>query len=471
MKGKNDGLPPIDMDLVKRYEQMIKSGSVLYFDVEEVDEIVEYYIRENQLYQALDCVEFAEKQHPHSWGLQLRKSQLWAATGKNQQAYDLIKEIEKLEPNSYEVYLTKGTILSQMNRTGEALVHYNKAVALAGDDADEVLIYIAYEYENIGRYDMAIDCLKKSIKLNPSNETSIYELAFCYDVTQQYQQGVNYFTKMVDDEPYSVAGWYNLGLFYSKLEQYPLAIDAYDYALAINEEFSSAYFNKANAYANLERYTEAIEIYKETFKYEEPDPTAFLYIAECYENLNDNDKALRYFHKATKANPNLADAWCGMGVVLDNMNKPTEAIYHMQKAIAIDENNPEYWYILGDIYMKTGLTEEGETAYANVIELDPANEDIWPDFVGALYQNEKVDEAIETAALGIKVQPQNWSLVYVLAALQFEAGYEKEAINLFEEALANDYDKYTITFDVVPSLQNNAIITEMIDLYKNHKDA
>lgn len=456
-----------DAQGIERFEQMIKEGNVIYFDVEVFEQIVEHYIRQNKIMEAVQAIEIAEQQHPFSTILQIRKAQMLSALGKNSQAFDIIQRLEHLESDNYEVYLTKGTILSQMDRPGEAIANYNKAIELAGDDADEVLLYIAFEYENIGRYDKAIEYLKKSAQLNPENDAALYELAFCFDLTEQYQAGVEFYTKMTDERPFSAAAWYNLGLFYSKQEKFETAIQAYDYALLIHEEFSSAYFNKANALANMGLFKEAIETYQETFKYEEPDPVAFQYIAECYENLNDNEKALKYFHKAVKAEPALADAWCGMGVVLDEMARSSEAVHHLQKAVAIEPHNAEYWYILGDLYMKTGFGEEGEEAYARVTELEPDNVEIWADYVKALRQNEKYDEAVEACLEGIKSQPGNTGLYFCLSALLIEGGSEKQGLQIFEEALVSDYEKHIEAFDVVPSLKKLPALVEMLEVHKH----
>ena len=86
-----------------------------------------------------------------------------------------------------------------------------------------------------------------------------------------------------------------------------------------------------------------------------------------------------------------------------------------------------------------------------------------------LYKNEKLEEAIENCLLGIKVQPHNTTIYFKLAALLIEAGSEKQGIQVFEEALANDYEKYIEAFEIVPSLQNNQALLEMLEVYKQRK--
>ncbi len=50
-----------------------------------------------------------------------------------------------------------------MERYGEALENYEKALELA-EDTDEVLLHIAYVYQNMGDYETSITYLKLCLK-------------------------------------------------------------------------------------------------------------------------------------------------------------------------------------------------------------------------------------------------------------------------------------------------------------------
>ena len=83
----------------------------------------------------------------------------------------------------YEIHVAKGKVDSQLDRSEKAIEEYTLALNETGD-LDEILSNIAYEYENLGNYEKAIEFLKRVTEQNPANESSLYELSFCYEVIQ-----------------------------------------------------------------------------------------------------------------------------------------------------------------------------------------------------------------------------------------------------------------------------------------------
>ncbi len=74
---------------------------------------------------------------------------------------------------------------------------------------EELLIFnIAFEYENLGDYKLAIHYLEKVLRFNPDNEPSIYEISFCFEINNATEKGIEFFTKFLDKHPYSKSAWF-----------------------------------------------------------------------------------------------------------------------------------------------------------------------------------------------------------------------------------------------------------------------
>ena len=75
----NLGFSPID-----KYEQMLISGGQMYFDVEEMEEIVDFYLESEESEKALRACDFGLSQHPTAANLMIYKSEAY---------YDLVSVI------------------------------------------------------------------------------------------------------------------------------------------------------------------------------------------------------------------------------------------------------------------------------------------------------------------------------------------------------------------------------------------
>ncbi len=75
-----------DFYSVQRFEEMLSTQQSFYFDVDEFEDIVNYYIDKNNPKQALKVLEFALDQHPMSGGLLICKAQVYISLHKPNQA-------------------------------------------------------------------------------------------------------------------------------------------------------------------------------------------------------------------------------------------------------------------------------------------------------------------------------------------------------------------------------------------------
>lgn len=451
--------------LISRFEEMVKESNDYFFDVQEFEDIIDYYLEHNETDKCKSAIKSAIGQHPSCVGFRFKKALFLVSTHKYNEALKILDTVELLEPNNAEVFLTKGVIYSHQKKFDLSIEAYKKAIEYA-EDPEEIYTNIAFEYENNGDYFHAIDYLKKVLELNPDNEAIIYELSFCFELSDQSEDSVAFFKQFIDKNPYSKSAWFNLGISYSNLELFEMAIDAYDFCLAIDETFASAHFNKANSYAHLKKYTEAIEAYEDTFKYEDPEAMTYYYIGECYEKDLNFLAALENYQKAMDLDDKLADAWIGSGLSHIELNQLATGLKCIKRAIDLESDNAEYWYILGDAQHKNEHLEEAIESYQKVSEMEPQHLEIWLDYsnIYALVKNyESASNVIKT---GLEHQHQNANLYYRLAVYQLNNGESKEAYSNLQSALSIDYEKHTSLFDYQSTLKNNSQLLTFIQAFK-----
>ncbi len=228
---------------VERYEEMIRNEDQYFFDAQAFENIIDYYIDKSDPVKALQVIEYALNQHPYAAVFLVKQAQLFFVTDQTERAFLALQKAEMLEASEAEIYILRGNIYNSLERYSEALDNFQIALGFA-ETTDEILLQIAYVYQNMLDYEQAIVYIKQSLEQNMENKDGLYELAFCYDILDKQEESIQFYQEYIDNDPYSYAAWYNLANSYHKLDLFEKAIDAYDYAILIKDNFDSDYYNK-----------------------------------------------------------------------------------------------------------------------------------------------------------------------------------------------------------------------------------
>jgi len=185
---------------LNRFEQMLQKNEHYFFDVEEFEILIDHYLEKTDTNTAKKVIDISLEQHPSSTTLKLKKAQFLAAIHQPNKALEIINAIELFEPFNAELFSIKASIHSQLRQHNKAIENYYRALKLVNDNAEKVniLIPIAFEYENLNQFDKAIEILKDLLLENPENETVIYELAFCYNLNDDTVGSIKFFNEFIN---------------------------------------------------------------------------------------------------------------------------------------------------------------------------------------------------------------------------------------------------------------------------------
>jgi tetratricopeptide (TPR) repeat protein len=453
---------------VQKFKELTHQKQSVYFDVQDFEEIIDYYVYETDYKQSLKITEYACRVHPSSIALMLKRAQLLASVNKENHALELLSVVENLEPSNHEIFLTKGAIYSQLRNYEKAIEEYSKAV-VESDEPDYVYCNIAFEYENMGNFDKTLEYLTKALELNPENDLAMYEAAYCFDLLSLNEESIDFFSKLIDRHPYSVEAWFNLGLSYINAELYEKALESFDFAIAIEPDHHSSLFHSGYTHSLMGKHAEAISIYHSLLDKEGEDADAMIhyYIGECYEKLEDFQKARIYYRKASSMNSEITDAWIGLGVCENELGNSKSAIKYILKGLDLDPDNTAYLCILADIYFQEDMIDKAIFHYNKAIETSPEEESLRIDLADALAEKEQYKEASEVIMNAIEQIAPSANLYYRMAALLYLRGKSKDGAFFMEEALSMDFEKHTAMLEQYPMLIEHPGVMKLINLYGN----
>lgn len=436
--------------LIKQYEQMLEKNKTCYFDVNDFEDIIDFYYGNNKLNNAVRAARYALKLHPYSTEIRLKQAFVLSENNQPREAIQLLNKLGKIEPANVEVWLLKGNAYKIIGNTEKAIKCFNRAISISLKKKDDILYQIAILFEQSDQYDIAIQYLKQAYQTNYDNDFIIYELGYCYEKINENKKSVSYYKKFLDINPFSESAWYNLGIAYNKLEMYEKSVEAYNFAIAIDPEYSSAHYNKANTLANWGKYNEAVEVYHEFILFEEDNDLACCYIGECYEKMGDFTNAIEYYQKAIDINLELADAHYGVSIVLHHLKRYIESLFFIKKAIELDNANPDYWFLLGILNLQLDLQEKAMVAFKKTTELDPYDFEAWVNYSSVIYNKNEISSAIKILQDGYEYNPDNEDINYHLAGYYLKNHNLDSALFHLEHALHINHTKIKRFLNVYP---------------------
>ena len=408
----NNSLP------LTRFESMLKTNNVLFFDSEEFENIIHHYLNQGKMALAKKAIKLGLDQHPTSTNLKLFKVEVYVFENKLTEADALLNELYQLEPLNEEIYIQKANILSKKDEHLQAIDVLKKALELT-DDVVDLYSLIGMEFLFLDQFENAKTYFMKCLEQDIEDYSALYNIIYCFDFLDQNTEAIEYLNLFLDKNPYCEIAWHQLGKQYFTLKDYKKALTAFDFAIISDDTFVGAYLEKGKALEKLKRYEEAIEFYSITLKLDDPTSFALLRIGNCYEKLKKDDLAVQYYYKTVHEDPLLDKGWIAITRFYNKRKNYQKALYYINKAINIDGENVVYWKLYAQINMRLKLYEEAERGFKKTLELGNYELSTWISRGDLLIKLGEAEAAVYNFEQAVEFYPENAELEYRLAGLYF----------------------------------------------------
>jgi tetratricopeptide (TPR) repeat protein len=422
------GPEAFDQSPVTRFESMLQSDQIYFFDATEFEEIIQFYIDSGNLGTARKALEIGKKQHPDFSGLRLLHVELMLLNNQFEEAEKIIDAVGEMEPYNETVYLHKAVILSKTMRHQEAIEFLKTGMAYA-EDALEFHSLLAMEYLYLDSFIMAKEHFIKCIELDPKDTHAMYNIIYCFESLEDTDGAIAFLNEFLAKDPYNEVGWHQLGRQYNAKNQAEQALTAFDFAIICDDAFIGAYFEMGKTLEKLNRWNEAILAYETTLQIDDPTSFALLRIGQCHRELENFQLALRFFKNALHEDPLSEKAWIALIDLYLSKNNHKQALYYLKKSIHIDNTNIELWKRYADTHKSMGFLEEADVAYSECVNLGNYELNTFVQWADVLKEMQEYKRAAEVLHQGLEFYPENSMLnfrlagVYLLNAQSHEARF------------------------------------------------
>lgn len=290
--------------------------------VEPYIDLINIYIFEKRLEEAIKLVEEVEKTKVESDQLLMAKANIYLMKGDTNLAIPILKKIITLHPERENIYLLLANIYFQNKRYDDAkgildellkiypnsflgnlylgkiyeTIEDNEKAAFYFEKAfkereeDEILINLDRLYDKLGQRLKSIDVLEKFLVLNPDYPKVRERLALLYLGENNYQKALEHLEILLKDFPDNID--LNFKAAFSAIEGgfYDKASNFLDIILKKEPQNQKALYFYGLLYKDQKKWNEAIK-YFENVTDEEYSKSSKLYLSICYEKIGRKDKA------------------------------------------------------------------------------------------------------------------------------------------------------------------------------------
>ena len=323
--------------LVRQFEQALSEGRQPYYDVEDLELILEYYLETGSFAQMRSALGLAQEIHPLAFVFKVKEVQLDIATKDYTKAQAKLNHLEGLNMRSAELLIARATILIHQGNNEAGLKILDKAFNDAEDPVD-VLQLIIDAHLSQGDYPRSIEALLKWCEMEEDalEESALYQLAMCLDFTNEYDRALDIFTSLTTREPYNPLLWYQIGAFYLRKNKEDKALQAFEWATLADENYHPAYFEQGRIHERNERLYDALNAYRQSISEEVPSGYIHFRIGLLELELDAPKEALRQFNTAIALEDDIDDIYLERAGVYMELEQYTEALSDFRR-VWLDE--------------------------------------------------------------------------------------------------------------------------------------
>ncbi len=363
-------------ELLEKYEQATKSNACSYFGMEELRDLMAYYILQDVPANAEEVYELAKKLHPGS--PDLIKMSVKLALCKEEPERALIMLGSTSTPPDDETKLLYAETLIALKDYKEAretiveLLNQEKVTKETACDALELLLDCGFAQEALQITDYALQ--------GRENEKCFWEIkAECYIELQNTNAAIEIYNKLLDSDPYSTFYWEQLAHIYYLINKYGKAIECFEYERVIGEEIEYACMMQGYCYYFLRNYQKAQEIFETLVQKYPSSAMPRFYIALCQYATGHAAEALKGFeeiaHMTESGSIEAMLARINRAIIMNKMGNDKGATGAISLALIMHPDNMKQLLIEGGELYELRDKENLTFKEMNIIDIKEWNQE------------------------------------------------------------------------------------------------
>ena len=230
------------------------------------------------------------------WEAYLNRANAYYELNELYRALDDLEYLERKTPDSTNVYFGLGLVKTKMRKYDKAIRAFNRAFMLDSTNA-EVLVNRGTVYYYKNQYDEALKDLNLALQINPKEANAYNAKALLRADQGNYKEALSLVGKALNIEAFQPYFLNNRGYIRMELGD-PKAVEDVNKSIVLDPKNGWAYRNKALWYMQKDQYEQAIILLERASKMDDFIDRLYYYQGICYHHLNLTDKACAAWSKS-----------------------------------------------------------------------------------------------------------------------------------------------------------------------------
>jgi len=242
-------------------------------------------------------------------------------------------------PDNTDAHHALGTVLSQADRTDEAITEYREAIRL--DPASAVALHsLGCALVTKGNAAEAIRAFEDALRVGPDSAETHNNLGVAWLAAGNIEEAVRQYREALRLQPDNADAWNNLGVAAYRNGDAPEAVRCFREAIRLNPSRAESYRDLGLALIRQGDLPGALRAYEDMLRLRPADPEAHYGYAMALARLGRLDEAERSLRKAIEVGPRFAQAYDRLGLVLLRRGDFAGAAARFEQAVRLSPNEP-----------------------------------------------------------------------------------------------------------------------------------
>ncbi len=278
--------------------------------------------------------------NPQCWAAHNNLGNALARLDRTPEAIEHYEQALRIKPDFAEAHNNLGTALARLDRTPEAIKHWEQALRI-DPDFTGAHNNLALALWQMGRVQEAIGHWEQAVRVKPDYAEAHNNLGNALLVAGRVKEAIGHFEQSLKIKPDFAAAHYNLGVALWQVGRVPEAIGHWEQAVQVKPDYTEAQYNLGVALKQVGRVPEAIEHWEQAVRVKSD-------YAEAQRNL----------------------AWLLATVAPAEGGDPVRAVTLAQRACELTgSREPTYLDTLAIAYAAAGRFDEAVATAQSAIEL------------------------------------------------------------------------------------------------------
>jgi tetratricopeptide (TPR) repeat protein len=338
----------------------------------------------------------------------------------NEQALTLVHTQLQAWPKDVRLWALEGIALTQLGRNREALIAYNKALAISPDYL--AALEGAAELEYKAGSSRAVPLLNRILKVRPDEPTTHAMLAALAYKKHDCAAAVEHFQKSASVLSSQPAALEEYGACLIDLQKPDEAIPVFEQILALQPNDSHARYNLAVAEFTAQHSADAINTLQPLLDASEPDPDVLDLASAAYEETGDTPRAVNLLRQAIVANPHKVKYYVDFAALSYKHESFQVGVEMVNAGLAQLPKAASLYIARGILFIQMGQLEKGQSDFEAANRLDPGQASAAVAEGLAQMQSSNLDRALKTVETELKAHRNDAFLHYLKAEIISQGG-------------------------------------------------